>query len=246
MRTCAVIPAAGKGSRLGLDRPKILAPIDGPHTVWSILHEKLRPLVDHVQLVLSPDGSRWFDPMRLPAGVSVVVQDEPRGMGDAVFTGEMVWSRFDRILVVWGDQVNLSVRTISECLERQASAGKRGVAFPLVELERPYVQYDFGAEGRLDRIRQTREGDQTDARGWSDVGLFALSTTGLTGEWKTYLSSCDLGSKTAEVNFLPFLVHLARAGWRTRTFVIEDAAEARGVNTPEDLEFARRFALATV
>jgi hypothetical protein len=41
------------------------------------------------------------------------------------------------------------------------------------------------------------------------------------------------------VNFLPFLLHLSKAGWTIRKLVVEDANEARGVNTWEDLEFFR-------
>jgi bifunctional N-acetylglucosamine-1-phosphate-uridyltransferase/glucosamine-1-phosphate-acetyltransferase GlmU-like protein len=245
MKTCAVIPAAGRGERLGLDRPKILAPIDHSHTVWDVLAAKLAPLVDHTQLVLSTVGSQWFPSGTLPHRVSVAIQDEPRGMGDAVFTGQLVWSRFERILVIWGDQVNLSRGTLGATLDLHATLRRPGCVLPLVRLDNPYVQLDFDDRGGLHGIRQTREGDQTDAAGWSDAGLFVLSTRGLARAWGRYLRYAEPGYRTAEINFLPFLVYLARvARWPVRTLVIGDAAEARGVNTPADLEFARQRAQA--
>src|ERR1700678_2573343 len=98
MKICAVIPAAGRGTRLGADRPKILMQLREEETIWSILYEKLAPLVEHIHLVLSPRGASLFPP--LPANVSFSIQSEPLGMGDAIFGARQFWSQFDAILVV--------------------------------------------------------------------------------------------------------------------------------------------------
>src|SRR5689334_16795046 len=68
MKICAVIPAAGRGTRLGGTGPKILTRLSERHTIWSILYEKLSPLVDHIHLVLSPEAGISFP--ALPAKVS--------------------------------------------------------------------------------------------------------------------------------------------------------------------------------
>ena len=47
------------------------------------------------------------------------------------------------------------------------------------------------------------------------------------------------GAQTGEANFLPFLPHLARNGWTLRRTHVDDPNEARGINTPEDLDFFR-------
>ena len=110
MKICAVIPAAGRGTRLGSDLPKILTPLTARDTIWSILHAKLAPLVDHIHLVLSPDGAKQFP--ALPANVSISIQPEPIGMGDAIFRGFDIWSQYDAVLIVWGDQVFVSSDTL--------------------------------------------------------------------------------------------------------------------------------------
>src|SRR6185437_3926183 len=91
MSICAVIPAAGRGTRLGGAGPKILTPLTPEETIWSILHAKLSPLVDHIHLVLSPEGAAAFPD--LPAVVSCSIQSEPIGMGDAIFRGHDIWSK---------------------------------------------------------------------------------------------------------------------------------------------------------
>jgi bifunctional UDP-N-acetylglucosamine pyrophosphorylase/glucosamine-1-phosphate N-acetyltransferase len=83
MKICALIPAAGRGTRLGSDRPKILTPLTAQETIWSILYARLSPLVDHIHLVLSPQGAPAFPPP--PANVSISIQPTAIGMGDAIF-----------------------------------------------------------------------------------------------------------------------------------------------------------------
>lgn len=236
---CAVIPAAGRGTRLGLDTPKVLAPVTAGETIWSILASKLLLVADHLDVVMSP----WGEPaMRaaIPAAqadrISLSIQPEPTGMGDAVFRGAPVWSAYDRIIVVWGDQVNVSRATLERALARHAGR-PRAVVIPIVSLPQPYVEYRF-VDGRLDRVLESREGDVCAPGGSGDVGTFVLSTAGLEEAWQAYLATITRGAKTGELNFLPFMTYLAHNGWTVEPEPVEDAAEARGVNTREDLAFA--------
>ena len=234
MSVCAVIPAAGRGTRLGGTDPKILTPLTQTQSIWSILHAKLSPLVDHVHLVLSPEGAAVFPP--LPASVSASIQPAPTGMGDAIFRGFDVWSRHDAVLVVWGDQVFVSSDTLSRALA--ALAPGRKVVLPVTRMPMPYVEYVF-KQGALTKVLQTREGDATTPGGLSDVGAFLLRTDGLKEAWDRYLATVPAGNGTGEINFLPFLPFLARQGWTVTPLEVADATEARGINTPDDLAFFR-------
>jgi bifunctional N-acetylglucosamine-1-phosphate-uridyltransferase/glucosamine-1-phosphate-acetyltransferase GlmU-like protein len=169
--------------------------------------------------------------------VTVSEQVEPLGMGDAIFGAETHWSGFESILIVWGDQVNLSENTLRKVIAR--SHPKQTIVLPLVRLSSPYVQYDVRGDV-LEGVRQAREGDTMDPTGLSDVGVFMLSVQDLVPCWTRFAGQSALGTVTGEVNFLPFLPFLCREyGWRLRTVDVTDPIEARGVNTPEDLQFAR-------
>ncbi|GAA3171219.1 hypothetical protein GCM10010486_43130 [Nonomuraea roseoviolacea subsp. carminata] len=241
---CAVIPAAGRGTRLGAAVPKIMIEVADGVTVWHLLHRRLRPYVDHLHVVVSPEGEAAF--RRLVAGeiaggaVSVSVQERPTGMGDAVFGAAPHWEAHDTALVVWGDQVNLAPATVREVVRAHRQAAGPALTLPLVPLPDPYVEYEV-VSGGLRRVRMSREGDACRPGGLSDVGVFCLSTAGLREAWERYLATAARGSVTGEVNFLPFLPHLSLVhGWEVRTVPVTDPGEARGVNTPDDLEFARR------
>jgi CTP:molybdopterin cytidylyltransferase MocA len=245
-RICALIPAAGKGSRLGLGPavPKLLVEIVPGVTLWDVLRARLGPVVDHIHVVVSPAGAAMFsraaDPDIVTGFVSASVQEIPRGMGDAIVGCSDEWTEYDTLLIVWGDQVNLSRDTVDRVLQTHASGAPSGrrVTIPVVPMTEPYVEYEFD-EDRLVSVRQSREGDPCRPGGLSDVGMFCLSADGLLDAWRGYTAEATTGTATGEVNFLPFLPYLSRLGWSVSTVAVADPDEARGVNTMADLEFAR-------
>ena len=238
---CAVIPAAGRGTRLGLDVPKILAPIGGDCTVWTLLRDSLTGYVGHIHVVISPASldvvQRAVTVGPHPERISVGVQERPLGMGDAIFSAAETWQEFDQLLVVWGDQAGLSSETLRRVIALHASGSGPRCTLPVVEAERPYVQYLF-EDGSLECVRQVREGAVVDERGFSDVGVFLLEVEGLQEAWRQYARIAAAGAVTGEANFLPFLVYLSQeCGWRFDKVLVADPSEARGINTQEDLTF---------
>ena len=184
-------------------------------------------------MVLSPEGAAVFPP--LPANVSSSIQPAPTGMGDAIFRALDVWSRYDAVLVIWGDQVFVSTDTLSRTIAVLGTPQRHAV-LPLTRMAAPYVEYVF--EGpRLSQVLQTREGDSTAPNGFSDVGTFLLGTRGLKPAWEDFLASGPKGDRTGEINFLPFLPYLSAQGWTIMPLEVADATEARGINTKDDLAF---------
>jgi len=244
-RSCFVVPAAGRGSRLGLSVPKLLAPLTPGRTIWSVLRGRMSGLADHIHVVLSPDGMPAFEAAAggdlRDGAVSASVQPVPRGMGDAIFGAHEHWQGYENVFVLWGDQLGIAHATLRRVVAAQLEAKVPSLTLPVVWREAPYVQYRFDeARGTLASVLQTREGDGCDAAGFSDVGLFGLSTTGLAAAWEAFEERGSLGARTGEANFLPFLSFLSTTrGWPVRRVVVDDAGEARGVNTPEDLAYFR-------
>jgi bifunctional UDP-N-acetylglucosamine pyrophosphorylase/glucosamine-1-phosphate N-acetyltransferase len=244
--TCAIIPAAGRGSRLGLEGPKLLVPVTEEETVWSLLRRKLSGLVDGVHVVISP---AHLEAVRAATAAleaddglptTLAVQERPTGMGDAVFCGWSHWRDTRAVLVVWGDQVHISRESLARAFRCHGGGADR-VVLPLVSLPQPYVEYRFDDVGRLSAVLQAREGDECRPNGRGDVGTFVLSTPRLVQEWERFRADSLPGARTGEVNFLPFLVRLAQRGWTVQPIDVGDPREARGINTAEDLAFFRQL-----
>ena len=240
----AVIPAAGQGSRLGTIVPKLFVEIKDGLRIWDILLARVATVTRHVHLVLSPEGLDHFEALGRPAPpglrVTCSVQEQPRGMGDAVLGACGYWCTARHLLIVWGDQLGVSGKTLARTASRQCGSAPPSITLPLVHSQAPYVHYELNA-GTLVRVAQAREGDECPPHGLSDVGAFAVSTEGLDGAWQRYLSQPESrGARTGEINLLPFFAHLTRReGFAVQIVDVDDAAEARGVNTLDDLAYFR-------
>ena len=156
-------------------------------------------------------------------------------MGDAIFRGFDIWSKYDAVLIVWGDQVFVSNDTLERAITALGRPQKH-VVLPVTRMAAPYVEYVF-EDQRLTKVLQTREGDTTTPNGFSDVGTFLLGTEGLKPAWDEYLAGAQPGRGTGEINFLPFLPFLSARGWTVTPLEVADATEARGINTKDDLAF---------
>jgi len=229
---CAVIPAAGNGTRLGSDDPKVFTKINDKKVVWDFLYENIKPHVDSFNLVLKPDMKQRYAHF-LNDSIVVSEQSVPLGMGDAIFKGISHWSEYDYILVVWGDQVNIS----SETLQKVTMDLNDSIVVPFVKSENPYVEYVFNKD-KLKDVLQTREGDNTSPGGLSDIGVFLLPTKNLQNYWRSFVTAGEKGSETGELNFLPFFTYLNNeCNTPIKKIIIDNPDEAKGLNTKEDLAY---------
>lgn len=234
MSVLGVVPAAGFGTRLGLATPKVLAQVLDGVRVWDVLEQLLADRVDDLVVVLSPQAVGEFS-SRYP-WVATTVQATPTGTGDAVFATRAAWAGHSSILVVWGDQANLSAETVDAALRRHHEGVGPRLTLPLVRDPNPYVEYRFDGN-RLLSVNLSREGDRCEPGGWADVGLFVLTTPGLDAEWMAFCAASSPQAGTGERNFLPFLPWLSARGWSVVTFEVADPDEARGINDRVDLAF---------
>ena len=86
-----IIPAAGLGTRfaaLHLGMPKELLPLGGTPVIEHALAESARAGFEAAIVVLSPEKDQiraFLADHKLPLPVEIVMQPQPRGIGDAVF-----------------------------------------------------------------------------------------------------------------------------------------------------------------
>jgi bifunctional UDP-N-acetylglucosamine pyrophosphorylase / glucosamine-1-phosphate N-acetyltransferase len=236
----AVIPAAGRGSRLGFDKPKILYPLLG-RALLDWLLDALEPVCSRYVLVLSPAGRAAVEPVaraRLGDALQIAIQETPSGMADAVETGVRCVST-RHTLVVWGDQVTLSRDTIGACADAHGKSPAAALTLASCERDQPYVDIVRDADGRITSVRQAREGEVTGARGENDCGLFLFSSAALREVLQAArLAGRGIGAKTGEFNLLPLLPDFERGPGTVRTVRVADLDETLGVNDPKDAALA--------
>lgn len=226
MAWTAIVPAAGRGSRLGFDRPKILYPVAGrPILEW--IRDVVSPWCSRMIVVASPSGAPYFE--------DCVVQPEPLGMADAIRCA-LPRVETTHSLIIWGDQAAVRPASIAACVEMHEASGALAT-LPTVMRANPYIHFKRDATGRVLRVLQAREGDAMPEVGESDAGVFcfrSIALRRLLGEMER--SGSGIGARTGEFNFLPVFPLAARVegGLLTPSVITEE--ESIGVNTVEDAQ----------
>jgi bifunctional UDP-N-acetylglucosamine pyrophosphorylase/glucosamine-1-phosphate N-acetyltransferase len=235
-RWTAIIPAAGKGSRLAYGRPKVLFPVAGrPILEWLL--DLLLPYCATVVFVLSPDGRPDVEPEieRLaPGRCRIVIQPEPTGMGDAVQLGAADVAT-PHTCVIWGDQVALRRASVEAVLRLHQGPLAPHLTVPTVLRSEPYIHFERDETGRIARLLQAREGDPMPRHGESDAGFFCFQTEvlrSLLGQIRQHHAA--RGGRTGEFNLLPIIPFAAGASYRVLTPRLMTLEETVGINSVAD------------
>ena len=237
-RWTAIIPAAGKGSRLGYNLPKILYPILGrPIIDWLV--DLLRPVCSKFVFVFSPEGRNEIEPIlydRLGDAFSILIQEKPTGMGDAVLLTQNV-VKTPNSLVVWGDQVALRHRTVIACAASHEQNENAILTMPSVIKKNAYINFMRDEDGRIVSIAQGRENEIQGEFGENDCGLFLFTTDKL---FKILHAAkrngIGIGQSTGEFNLVQALPCFETGEGSVLTIRIDDPMEALGVNTLNDAD----------
>ena len=236
MEDLMIIPAAGRGTRLASDVPKVLFPVLG-RPMLDYLLDRYAPYVGCFVVVVHP--SFHAEVKRHCAGrsmdVEFAVQEEPTGMLDAILIPLDQVRACDprRIWITWCDQVAVGPETAS-ALAAQANEGDPALVLPTVRRSEPYIHIVREGTGRIVEILHRREGDEMPATGESDIGLFNLSALAYCELLPEFARLVGKGSLTAERNFLPFIPWLQQRA-EIRAFPAHDEIESVGVNDAADL-----------
>ncbi len=122
--TQIVILAAGKGTRMGSELPKVLVPLNGKPMIHYLMESvlaaepKLKPIV-----VVSPDNREIISRALSDYQVNYAIQEQQLGTGHAVASArELVDIKAKNILVLYGDHPFLKTNSIKSFLELSPEA----------------------------------------------------------------------------------------------------------------------------
>jgi bifunctional UDP-N-acetylglucosamine pyrophosphorylase/glucosamine-1-phosphate N-acetyltransferase len=231
--TTALIPAAGRGSRLGADTPKPLVRL-GERTMLSYVLAAVSEIADQIVLVVSPGTERLFEDelarVSWNGAWSMVVQEQPAGSADAVRVGLGGVASDEPCLVIWGDQVGASANT-SRRVADLLIGGFDGLVLPLIEVTHPYVWYSV--DGDRVEVGRSRDGDATPDSGLSDVGMFGFKA----GPMSELLAGQSVVASAREPDFV-YVAARAASAHGLRVIEVADETETLAVNDLADLNIA--------
>jgi bifunctional UDP-N-acetylglucosamine pyrophosphorylase/glucosamine-1-phosphate N-acetyltransferase len=232
-----IVPAAGAGTRLGRGLPKLLVPVDGSPMIDHVLRLHAR-LAARAVLVVSPSALAAVQAhlASAPLPIDFVIQEQPTGMLDAILLASDTVERWrpQRVWITWCDQIALLPVTLDRLRLADDAIPAPPLALPTCRTSEPYVHLDRDSAGRITRVLHRREGDPMPGVGETDAGLFDLSLAAYRDDLHGYAAAPQIGARTGERNFVPFVTWMAARG-EVVTVPCSLREESMGVNTPDDL-----------
>ncbi len=235
-----VILAAGRGTRMKNDRPKVLHEMAGRTLIGHVLAtaEALRPT--RLVVVLGRDmAAVAAEVTRRAPAAAIVIQDPPKGTGHALQVAASELPAEGAVLVLYGDTPLLTEATLRSLLERRR-ADEAAVAVLGMHPPDPagYGRLRLGEAGELLDIVEHKHCDPALlAEGFCNSGVMVLAAD------RSAALLDDLAQHPGSDEFyLTDVVEMAqRNGWPCRA-VEASWIEGQGVNTQAQLaEVAAHF-----
>lgn len=233
----AIILAAGKGTRMASDLPKVLHAIAGAPLVTYPIHAARQAQASRVVVVVGYEGHKVQAAVtaRFPdagAWLRFATQAEQHGTGHAVMCALPEVPEGDGLALVLSGDVPLLAASTLHTLVEQAGACSAGLALTSF---RPLDPSGYGRilrdpQGRVLGIREHRDASEAERTiGECNAGTYAIRLPLLRSE----LPRLQRSNAQGEI-YLTDLVELAAARGEVAALEI-DPIEAAGVNTPEQL-----------
>jgi bifunctional UDP-N-acetylglucosamine pyrophosphorylase/glucosamine-1-phosphate N-acetyltransferase len=243
----ALIMAAGQGTRMRSDLPKVLHEVCGrPLIAWPIAAARDAGAT-RICVIVSPDRDLSA---ALPDGTETIVQPEADGTGGALRAAEDVVRASGTLLVLSGDHPLVSGEMLGELVAAHHEAGAAATVMT-TEMNDPgsYGRIVRDAEGDIERIVEARSpGDATPeqlAIKEVNAGTYAFDASALAD------ALSDLRSDNAQGEYYlgDVLPLLRERGLRVAAYTAPDPGVNLGINDRADLarasDEARRRILDT-
>jgi len=232
----AIVLAAGEGSRMQSSVPKILHEVAGRTMIDHVL-AALAPLAPAATVIVLGRGMDKLAKALAPA--TTVIQDPPRGTGDAVRVARPAVEPHLRglsdVVVLFADMPLLQPATIELLIKARRKAGAAiAVAGMRPSDPSPFGRVVLGSTGGVERIVEARDASAEERK----IGLCNGSLMAIKAEHLFDLVD-RLGTNNAKREYyLTDVVGIARRRELTVTVAELPAEEVAGINTRADLAAA--------
>ena len=229
-----IILAAGNGTRMNSDLPKVLHEIDGKPMINVLLDTVAKVKPDETVVVIGPDAENV---KKAVSPNKTVVQTERLGTAHAVLTAKEYLQPFDgSVLILFGDSPLITEKIINNMVE-QCNKGTDVVVLGFVPADPArYGRLVLGEQG-LNAIVEYK--DATEAQ--RAIKLCNSGFMCVNGKHLLSLLEKVKNENAAKEYYLTDIVSLAKKENLKCDVVIGEASELIGVNTQEELATANEI-----
>ena len=241
-KTDIVILAAGKGTRMRSQLPKVLHKLGGKPMLTHVL-DAANEISDAHKIVVTGHGAEWVRSTYPESAFTMVEQSEQLGTGHAVTCALGHLRDEAKVIILYGDVPLITAATICKMLN---AVDDQHISLLTIELPDPsgYGRIIRDDHGQIEAIVEQKDAS-SDQLQVSEVntGVMAL-TTKLLRDWLP-----EIGNQNAQGEYyLTDLIAIARsAGYSINAVQPISASEVEGINSRQqlaDLERAYQLRLA--
>ncbi|MDR3210596.1 MAG: NTP transferase domain-containing protein [Planctomycetota bacterium] len=233
----ACVLAAGKGTRMGGERPKVLFEANGKPLLEWVLSALSEAGVDDCVAVVGFGKDQVV--AKLPTGVRWVEQSPQLGTGHAVRCARGAFQdQAEDIIVACGDMPLVAAKSYQRLVESRRQSGSDAVILTVaIELESHFGRVVANPSGAVERIVEYKDANPSE-RGClvGNTGVYCFRPSLL---WPA-LERISNKNVQGEYYLTDVISVLVGDGRRVTALPSEIPGEELGVNTPQDLELAAR------
>ena len=230
-----VILAAGQGTRMKSNRPKVLHPLGGKPLLAHVVDAAKSIGAHRIHVVYGHGG----DQVRAEfAGVDInwVLQDQQNGTGHAVRMAMPNVDDDSTVLVLFGDVPLINTETLKRAVEI-ADSGSLSVVTTLLDNPLGYGRILRGASGNVLAIREQKDASP-DEQAIKEInsGIKAAPSERL----KEWLDALQPNNAQAELYLTDIVESANKDDVTVEAVLVEDTAEVTGVNDRAQLASLER------
>ena len=228
-----VILAAGKGTRMKSQLPKVLHPVAGVPMIEHVLAVSGALAPASTTVVVGHMGDRVRGALAVHSHTEFVVQDPQLGTAHALLQAEpLLCSESGTVVLLSGDVPALRVATLEQLVSTHRTA-QAALTVVTAQVDEPHGYGRIVRNGgKLAKIVEEKDATP-DERTITEIntGIYAFELDGL------FEAVRSIGASNAQREYyLPDLVSIYRAeGRMVETVTVADAAEIQGINSRAEL-----------
>ncbi len=230
----AVILAAGAGTRMKSDRPKVLHEVCGKPMAAHVISQVKRAGAERVIVVVG-HGADLVKEALAGDGIIFAVQTEQLGTGHAVMQAASYLPEEGDVFVICGDTPLITAETLTE-FARCHEANGNAVTVMTAVFDDPfgYGRIIRKEDGSLEKIVEQKDADETEkAVKEVNAGMYCCNASFL----RENLSKLKNDNAQGEY-YITDLIAMAAAGPGAGAFTVSDADEIMGINNRVQLSEA--------
>lgn len=245
MKNAILVLAAGKGPRMGSEKPKVLVDLNGKPLIKYLL-DSLDSEFSKSDIYIVVGYERELVKDVAGQDYNYVEQNEQLGTGHAVMCAkDSLSNKFDNILVLYGDMPFISIQTINEILNKHSS-NNADLTMATISVDNfddwQSCFYDFGRivrDKNKNPIKIVEKKDATEKE--LEIKEVNPSYFCFNSNWLWEKITEIRQNNSQKEYYLTDLLSLAiKSNAKIETVSI-NPKEGIGINTPEQLKFAEKI-----